>query len=312
MNPKFQLVTNALWFAHPVLQATVAGIMYWRGLHRKFPFFFSYIIFQIVTFPLLFGVRERLSYAIYFYLYWTYFAVSLALGFKVIHEIFLDVFRPYHTLKDLGSVLFKWAALVMLLVAVVVAAASPSTDQGPLVQAVLTVQRCVRVTQCGLILFLLVFSRYLGISRKQHSFGIALGFGGFAIAELILFALRAASYMSENTMNLANMVAYNLSIMVWIGYVFAKSPARVASANLLASQRWEQSLADIQHPVGPDSLIPMFEGMVDRAFSRQREGRFAAETENLTEPAALPPASESGERADRSSRLSRSASSSKS
>jgi hypothetical protein len=37
---------------------------------------------------------------------------------------------------------------------------------------------------------------------------------------------------------------------------------------MLRPQRWEQSLNDIQHPVAPDSLIPMFEGMVDRALSR--------------------------------------------
>jgi hypothetical protein len=37
---------------------------------------------------------------------------------------------------------------------------------------------------------------------------------------------------------------------------------------MLRPQRWEQSLNDIQHPVAADSLIPMFEGMVDRALSR--------------------------------------------
>ena len=94
-------------------------------------------------------------------MYWSTTAVSVGLGFKIIHEIFLDIFRPYHTLKDLGSVLFKWAGLVMVLVAGVAAASSPASESGPLVQAVLTLQRSVRVVQCGLVFFLLVFSRYL-------------------------------------------------------------------------------------------------------------------------------------------------------
>ncbi len=38
--------------------------------------------------------------------------------------------------------------------------------------------------------------------------------------------------------------------------------------SLLQPQRWEQSLSDIHHPLPADSLIPMFEGMVDRALSR--------------------------------------------
>jgi hypothetical protein len=279
MNPKYQLISDILWVAHPTFQSMAAFAMYRRALHRKFPVFFIYLLFQIVTFAPLFYLHRTTSYEAYFYLYWSYFAISLALGFKVIHEIFLDVFRPYYTLKDLGSVLFKWAALVMLLVAGVVAAASPNTDQGPLVQAVLTVQRCVRVTQCGLILFLLVFSRYLGISKRQHSFGIALGFGFFAIEELIMVALRAASYVSETSMNLADMSSYNIAILIWFGYAMAKSPARDVKASLLASQRWEQSLSDIQHPEAADSLIPMFEGMVDRAFSRNNRDVFTLEPE---------------------------------
>jgi hypothetical protein len=34
----------------------------------------------------------------------------------------------------------------------------------------------------------------------------------------------------------------------------------------LQPQRWEQSLTDLNHPLSADSLIPMFEGMVDRAL----------------------------------------------
>lgn len=305
MNSRTQLAYYVLWMAHPVLQFLVGAVMYRRQLHRKFPVFFTYVLYQFLSFPILFGIHLEGTYAQFFYVYWIWFAGSLALGFKVIHEVFLDVFRPYHTLKDLGSVLFKWAALVMLLVAAVVAAASSASEQGPLVQAVLTVQRCVRVTQCGLILFLLVFSKYLGVSRKQHSFGMALGFGGFAAAELILFALRAAGYMGETSMNLANMAAYNSAIVVWFGYLLARSPARAtSSATLLASQRWEQSLTDLQHPAHADSLIPMFESMVDRAFSRN-----GAVTEDEREAVGSHRLSDSSERVGHRPLLSRGASS---
>jgi hypothetical protein len=219
-------------------------------------------------FSVLFPIFQLEYSDLFFFAYWSCAAISLAIGFKVIHEIFLDIFRPYHTLKDLGSVLFQWAALVMLLVAGVVAAASPVAAQGPLVQAVLTVQRCVRVIQCGLILFLLVFSKYLGVTWRQQSFGISLGFGSFASAELTLLALYASSHISQATLSLFNMLAYNGAIMIWLVYAWIKSPARDASTSLLMSQRWDQSLGDLQHPVSSDSLIPLFEGMVDRAFSR--------------------------------------------
>jgi hypothetical protein len=37
---------------------------------------------------------------------------------------------------------------------------------------------------------------------------------------------------------------------------------------LFTSHRWERSLSDLQAPAQGDSLIPMFESMVDRALSR--------------------------------------------
>jgi hypothetical protein len=265
---KLPIIYYVLWMAHPALELSVAAVMFSRKLHRTFPVFFIYLLSEVVIFTITFPIFQWGQYENFFYAYWISAGISLAIGFKVIHEIFLDVFRPYHALKDLGSVLFKWAALVMLLVACVVAAASPAGQEGPLVQAVGTVQRCIRVIQCGLILFLLVFSKYLGVSWRQHSFGIALGFGGFASMELTMVALNASGHASELTVSFVNMLAYNAAILVWLTYVIVKAPAREVSAKLLMTQRWDQSLTDLQHPVPSDSLIPMFEGMVDRAFSR--------------------------------------------
>jgi hypothetical protein len=271
MSPTIHTLYYGLWFAHPVLQTSVVWVMLQRKRQQKFPVFFAYVVAQIVVFSVVFLASSKGTYREFFYSYWITAALSLALGFCVIYEIFLDVFRPYHTLKDLGTVLFKWASLVMLLVAGVVAAASPTSDEGPLVQSVLTVQRCVRVIQCGLVLFLLLFSRYLGVSRKQQSFGISMGFGLFAAVELFVGALLAAGHVNGFVLPIANMMAYNFSILVWLGYMWSKDEARDPSASLLVSQRWEQSFMDLQHPMPADSLIPMFENMVEQAISRVHE-----------------------------------------
>jgi hypothetical protein len=68
-----------------------------------------------------------------------------------------------------------------------------------------------------------------------------------------------------------------------------KSPARDAGSLLLRPQRWEQSISDIQHPVTSDSLIPMFEGMVDRALSRTHAAPAAAEEARIAPPSAAVP-----------------------
>jgi hypothetical protein len=157
----------------------------------------------------------------------------------------------------------------MLLVAGVVSVSTDSSEIAPWMQAIVTSQRCVRIIQIGMVLFLLFFARYVGISRRQHSFGIALGFGSFAVIELILICSWVGKHWGDpSTMSILNMAAYNGTLLIWLGYVGVKSPARDVSLSLLQPQRWEQSLTDIHHPLPADSLIPMFEGMVDRALSR--------------------------------------------
>ncbi len=267
MRDKITILYYVLWIAHPVLQMAIAVAIFRLGRHRQFKYFFAYILAQIITFAVVFPTY-RYNPTACVYLSWFSTAISVALGFKVIHEAFLDAFRPFHTLKDLGTVLFKWAGLVMLLVAGVVSVSTNSSDTAPWVQAILTAQRCVRIIQVGMVLFLLFFARYVGVSRRQYSFGIALGFGCFAMVELSLVASWVGDHLNNLSMGLVNMAAYNLTLLIWLGYTLAKSPAREAPATLLRPQRWEQSLTDIHHPVPANSLIPMFEGMVDRALSR--------------------------------------------
>ncbi len=271
MSLKLQFWIDVMWLAHPVLQLAVAVFMFRRKLQRRFKFFFIYLIFQVVTFPVVFYLSKSTQYyTAFFYTYWGISAVCQVLGFKIIHEIFLDIFKPYHTLKDLGSVLFQWAALVMLLVAGVIAAgAGPNTE--PLVAAILTVERCVRVMQCGLIILLILFSKFLRISYKQITFGISAGFGIFAAVELMLTAWVAGGHSTVGT-GLVNEIAYNCSILIWLVYMLLKEQRQEAAENLLIPQRWEQSFMDVQHPMPADSLIPMFEDMVEQAISRVHDG----------------------------------------
>jgi len=281
MSDKIKFLYYALWIAHPTLQVGIAAIMVQRGLHRKFKFFFGYLLIQLITFGLVFPAFWRSSSAV-FYLYWGCDALSVAFGFSVIHEVFVDVFRSFHTLRDLGTVLFKWAALVMLLVAGVVSLSTNSSSAAPWIQAIHTSQICVRVIQVGMVLFLLFFSGFVGISRRQHSFGIALGFGFYAVVELVLISSWIGNHLVDPWMSIVNMTAYNASLLVWLGYVVAKSPARDVSTVLLQPQRWEQSLSDIHNPLPADSLIPMFEGMVDRALSRRTDMPLVREKEAET------------------------------
>jgi hypothetical protein len=271
MSEKFRIFYFTLWLAHPLMETGIAIFMVKRGMLKQFRFFFGYILTQLLTFAVLFSAYYWGAYSASFYLYWVCNALSVTCGFLVIHEVFVDVFRHFHTLRDLGTVLFKWAGLVMLLVAGVVSVSTNSSDMSPWLQAIITSQRCVRMIQVGMVLFLLFFAHYVGVSRKQNSFGIALGFGSFAVVELLLISSFLGKHLDGPWMSVVNMTAYNCSLGLWFGYVLVKRPARDITQSLLQPQRWEQSLSDIHNPLPAHSLIPMFEGMVDRALSRTQQ-----------------------------------------
>lgn len=264
---------NVLWASQPILQSAVLFSLWRKKLHREFPVFVTYLVAQILVVATLFPVYNFASnrfYANYWsFLNWAASFLGFSLGFMVLREIFMDVFRPYYGIKDLGTILFRWGALVMLLVGVVVAA-STRVDIPLVDQALVAVQRCVRLAQMGMVLFLISFASHLGIQWRHRSFGLALGFGFFATTELVLYALmlNGRGLLSPEAATLANMLAYEASILIWLSYCWMSSPLAVPVSTRLKTQRWDRSLNEIQSPQTADSLIPMFEDMVERALAR--------------------------------------------
>jgi hypothetical protein len=265
-SPQLQ---TALWVLQPVLLGVLAVIMLRRRLHRDFPVFFGFAVIQIIAFAIEFPIYEMAAYRLYFCVFWVITALNLAVEFKIIHEVFADIVRPYHALKDLGTALFKWAALVMLLVSGLFIA-TDSAWSDPVGRNVLILQRCVEVIQCGMVLLLLAFCKPLGVSWRRQSFGITLGFGLAAGSELISCGLFFGGHLSNDVLNVTTMSFYNAGVLVWLFY--STLNRREVAATLLVPQRWDNALMDL-HPHGePESLIPMFEHMVDRAFSKTQDG----------------------------------------
>ena len=183
---EIEIVIRALWIVHPVLETAIAIVMLRRGQHRAYRWFFVYIIAQILLFVVLFPLYVYWG-SVYFYASAFDAVVGAALGLMVIRAAFLDVFRPFHTLRGLGTVTFRWALLVMCLVGGVIAVSTRSPDTA-LTQAIMTAWTCVRSVEVGMALFLLILARYMGVNWRQHSFGIALGFATLAVVKLSLVA----------------------------------------------------------------------------------------------------------------------------
>ena len=276
-----RLFDYVLWFGGTLMQLGVLVAMYRRGLHRDYPYFFNYTLLQVLSEPILF-VIQRHSYTLYYWGYWSSIALSALVSFAVLQEIFHDAFRPYEALRDLSVILFRWSALVVLLVGVMWAiSAAQATRLDAITSGILLAQRSVRLMQCGLVFFLLLFSEYLGISRRHLVFGIALGFGIFASVSM-LFAAAAShgTFVHASVLRQINSAAYTVAVMIWLGYT-ALAPARsrvaVASAR---SKDWNYALEDARVHPPVDSLLDTMDRTVERLLYPREEAKASVATSN--------------------------------
>jgi hypothetical protein len=104
-------------------------------------------------------------------------------------EMLQHVFKEYGGAQNLGSVIFRWACGLLLVLAIVTAFTSQQGSADRVVAVVLTFDRSVRVMQCGLFCLLMILCRLLKNCWRQQVFGIALGFGVFASIEMILVSV---------------------------------------------------------------------------------------------------------------------------
>ena len=106
--------------------------------------------------------------------------------------------------------------------------------------------RGIAIIQCGLVLFLLLFSELVGISLRSYVFGITLGFGILSTVELANWALHTGE-LSEATagaLNLLPTAGYHIAVLIWLGYLMVPGKVGVRPQELPMTdlRRWSNEL----------------------------------------------------------------------
>ncbi len=247
------LLQDLLWFAGPAVQVGLISVMLKRDLRSNFPFFFSYNVFQVISMVLLF-VFFRSAPNQYFFAYWTYVAVSTLIGLAVIHEVFNFAIRPYAGLRELGSVIFRWAALLLILLCTIAAASTDGNHAARLTHAMINLERSARLLQCGLLLFLGLCSTQLGLTWRSFACGIAVGFGMFSATDLVITSISAGPAMSALT-SAISAGAYLVAEVLWFTYSVLPQQERVSNEQYQpAFDRWNQAAMLLLGPRQPVNI----------------------------------------------------------
>ncbi len=206
-----------LWCFPPVVMIVVAAYMLRGRLHRDFPFFFNYLVFQIADFGVEFPLR---NWSNYFYVYWVFRALSVLFSFAVVVELMQRVVDGTKTLRHWNIPLFCWCALAAMAVIAMWPPTSSVVDN--VTNEIFVLNRVVCVTQFALAFFMVMFGSSVLISKRSLIFGIAVGFGFVAMVNLctmVLFSNR--TFLSRATLSGANGAAYLICTLIWLAYAAA-------------------------------------------------------------------------------------------
>lgn len=217
-----KLLSLVLWISPHALLGVLAIFLYHRRLFRQFPVFFVYVCYEIVEFIPLFALYSAFGVTSkpYIYAYCVTLLLSITLRFGVINEVSKDLFRESQFLKVSAHRSLQTITGLLLVIGVVLAVLAPG-DSDRWYAGIFIVNRGAAIVQSGLLLALLLFSRFLGLSWRRPAFGIALGLGILTSVDLAFSALRAefTSTSGAEFLNLMITGTYLVCVSIWIAYL---------------------------------------------------------------------------------------------
>jgi hypothetical protein len=220
---------NLLDFIPLPLLAFLSGILAWRRMFTRFPWFVIYVAFAVGA-DVARAALVHNHAAPYFYVYWATEAVYGLLGICVMYEVFKAA---------LGNVAkWKWPRLVFpVMIAVSGALTAGEVSVLPagldkhhhILDAILLGEIAVRFLEVLMFSSLVALVALVGLEWRQYPFGIAAGFGLYATTAL-MGAIHFFRTVHVTIMGLEMnfswsrilILSYSCSVFIWIVFFSAK------------------------------------------------------------------------------------------
>lgn len=228
------LLWHYLWLGPHVLQSALALLLWRRGLHRLFPVFFAYTIFEAIEEFTLYGmdILPSVSVRTWWLAFYAGLIIEGALKLGVIGELFSLLLRPRTALAKVGSRLISGSGAALVLSAVLAAA---YVQREPW-QYIWTYRSHVLlqsfyVVEGGLILFLFLFAAHFKLAWNRRAFGIAVGFGILFCEHMGTWAVMASGWIdSHHLVDFLNNSTYHLCVLIWFYYLLVPQKSVTTSA----------------------------------------------------------------------------------
>ena len=255
MLQSHSLLWHYLWLGPQVLQATLVTLLWRRRVYKQFPVFFAYLIFEAIEAITLYlmDVLPSVSASAW----WLAFCIGLVFeGFirlGVMGELFFHLLRSRPALAKVGGRLITYAGAVLVLLATLAAAYAPvDSQQFAIGYRAHLLQQTLYMIECGLILFLFLFTAGFKLTWDRATLGIALGRGISSSVHLATWAVMANGGMpqSRHLLDFLNMATYHLCVLIWFYYLLIPQKSAATSAVSLPENHldiWNRELERLLH-----------------------------------------------------------------
>jgi hypothetical protein len=221
-----------LWVAPNLLLFVLAFLLGRRGLHKRYPFFFAFLIISAVDQLILYiaDLSPAISPQTWWLIFWFALIVESVLKFALIGEVFFHAFHAYRSVANLGKLLIRGLGVVLILAAALAAAYAPHDSLFGIVSGAHLLEQTVYLVETGLLAFIFVFSGYFKLSLARPVLGIAAGLSISACVHLATWAVLANGGLSDEKrvwLDFVNMATFHVCVLIWFYYLLV--PLRVSA-----------------------------------------------------------------------------------
>lgn len=206
-------------------------ILIFRKYTKAFPAFSSLIAFAVIRTTVLLCIHLRFGkHAAYFYTFWSFGAVDLALQLAVVYEIAARVFRPLgYWAPDVKSKAFWWS-LTSIAVAVFLTWLPRPEVKFWYQSLILKGSFFSSALECALVVGIAALSWNGGFPWSSAVARIAVGFVVFAFPDMVVeiattrFGLKNTDVLYQS-LERVRMSAYLCSLIFWNVALWMKLPS---------------------------------------------------------------------------------------
>lgn len=234
MTASLSSLFSQLQYVEPIVCGLLVYFLVRAKAVRQFAYLFALLCVRLVCsficIPLNtfggHGIERHLAYQLYFYVYWTSFALEAILSLLVIYGIFRLAMAPLKGLQTLGMLVFRWVAAISVAVAIGVAVSPHQSGIHFMTQMITQLQQTSSILTLCLLLFVCFAIRPMGLTFRSRIFGVSLGLGFLATINLVNSAWIAHSPNMYSLFSVVNGLAVVLTLLTWSVYFAFPEPKR--------------------------------------------------------------------------------------